>query len=302
MVHRAGKKSVVVIIGPTAAGKTAAAECVASQIGGVILNADAQQVYCGLPLLTGQEGHTASDRLFSFLNLHEQFSAAAYAQMAVRAIDAAYAVGQIPMVVGGTGLYIDALLYERDTPPVPDPEIRERVAALSHKAARAQLCALDHDAPLFVALDNPRRVSRALEVMIQTGKPLRAFGTYERQRFDCAVFGLYPGAEIFKKNIVARVHDMWERGAVEEVRRARVAGYAADDPGMRAIGVREGCAFLDGVMTRDEAIAAHIRATWQYARRQMTWFRKMRGVTWYTTGEELCHSLRDFQHKNLRAS
>lgn len=292
---------IIVIVGPTAAGKSAAAARLAHSIGGVIINADAQQLYAGLSILTGQDGMGGGE-LFSRISLNENISNEQYASWAHACIQKVVAAGSVPIIVGGSGFYIDALLYERDRPPSPNAHIRQRVAKLSHEAARAKLCALDSEAAAYVALGNPRRVARALEVVLQTGMPLRTFGQQVTARYNATIVGLYPGAAALRERIAVRVHQMWECGAVEEVRRARADGFTLQDSGLRSIGVREVCDFLDGVMTRSEAIDAHVRATWQYARRQMTWFRKMHGITWYTTQDELWHSLRDFPHKNLPAS
>lgn len=296
---------ILAIVGQTASGKTDAAEQVAAQINGVIINSDVQQMYYGLPIVTAQSS-AGSGELFGFLQLDEPYTSALYAIHASRVIERVIAEGHVPIVVGGSGFYLDALLYERDAPPAPTTEIRVAVAALSADAAVVQLCALDPMASQYVRLNNPRRVSRALEILLQTGKPQRMFGKSVRPRYDARLYGITMKPDILRARIEQRVHQMWEYGVVAEVEAARAVGHTLDEPGMRAIGVKEIFAFLDGDMTRAAAEAAQITATWQYARRQITWFKRITNITWYNSAEELseelCHSLRDFPPKNLRAS
>ncbi len=281
----------IAIIGPTASGKTDAAAVLAAEHNGVVINTDAQQVYKGLPLLTAQPLEGGGE-LFGFLPLDKKYSSAQYAMDALCVIERVFTAGRMPILVGGTGFYLDALLYERDAPPAPAPEIRAAVSALSSAEACARLCALDACAPFHIALHNPRRVSRALEIILQTGRPQQTFGKQRRARFKHHIIAMNPERALLRERILRRVYDLWERGAVEEVMRARAAGYSLSDPGMRAIGVREVCAYLDGSLTRAAAQQAHITATWQYARRQMTW---------YNSRKELWHSPHDFPHKNLPA-
>jgi tRNA dimethylallyltransferase len=295
------KNKIVVIMGPTAGGKSALAEQLAEKFHGIVINADARQVYAGLPVLTAAASPDVSHKLYQFLPLDHTFSFAQYAQMADREIRAACTAGFVPIIVGGTGLYIDALLGEVSAAPQVSPDVRARVGALRPDQALQHLYDEDIAAAVQIDVKNPRRVARALEVLWETGRSFLSFGKGAPASYDALLIGWDPGREKVLENIRARVADMWARGAVAEVRAARVAGFGPDAPGMQTIGVPEISAFLDGALGEIGAQELLITRTAQYAKRQLTWFKRNKKIVWYTTIDEICHSLHDFLHNDSPA-
>jgi tRNA dimethylallyltransferase len=224
-----------------------------------------------MEVLTSQPGEDLRARvphhLYGCVDPAGAFDAARYARMAGEAVGAILARGKVPVLVGGSGLYLQALFGGLEGPPPPDPDVRARVAALTDSAALGELARADPAAPARIDTRNPRRVRRALEIVLQTGRPLAASRTARPSPMR-GVLLVRPRAELADR-IAATVDSMFPRDVVAEVRRLGVPGATAS----RAIGLADLRALLDGTRTRDEVRARMTAATTRYAKRQLTWFR-----------------------------
>jgi tRNA dimethylallyltransferase len=271
---------VALIAGPTASGKSALALALAEQVGGVIVNADSAQVYRDLPILSAaprpNELARAEHRLYGVLDGSQACSAADWAAMARRDIEDVHASGRLPILVGGTGLYLRTLLQGIAPVPPIDPRIRRQVREASVEKNRERLLQLD---PQSAARLNPAdrlRIARALEVVLSTGKTLAEWQSRREGGIEDAValrpLILLPPREWLYRRCDERVAAMVEHGAAEEVRALLKRNLSPDLPVMRGIGIREIAGWLNGGATREEAIAAGQQATRRYAKRQYTWF------------------------------
>ena len=294
--------TVALIAGPTASGKSALALDLARAADGVVVNADSAQVYRDLRVITArppiEEEALAPHRLFGHVDAADTgYSAARWAAEAAREVDAAHAAGRLPILVGGTGLYLRTLIDGIAPVPAIDAHVRAEVRALPVAAAHAALAAEDPAAAARLAPADTTRVARALEVVRGTGRPLaewqaaRAGGIGDR--IDLVATILLPPRDVLVARCDARLAQMFDGGAPEEVAALLArADLPADAPVRRAIGVPEIAAWLAGDATRDAALAAARLATRRYAKRQLTWFRHQPPPTWlrtesYTAGDIL---------------
>lgn len=260
--------------GPTGVGKSALATALAERLDGEILGADAFQIYSGLTVLTAQPTAVQLARvphhLFGFLDLRENFNAALFIQAARQHMEAIAARGKLPILVGGTGLYLKALTHGLSEMPPVDPALRSRISSLSLDAAIEELAQADPGAPPGLDLKNPARVRRALEIVLQTGRPLAE--SREAWRSETGEFRglvLTRDREDLRARIDANVRQMLSCGAIEEVRNATHAG----DGARRAIGFREIGEHLAGKTSLEACRDAIATATKRYAKRQLTWCR-----------------------------
>lgn len=270
---------VPVLAAPTAAGKTAAALELAESLPLEVISADAMQVYKGMDLgtakPTAEEQAALRHHLIDVVPPDTAFSVADYVRLAERAIAEVLARRKLPLVLGGTGFYLRALSQGLPTAPAADPELQAELwRELEQRGLEALLAELRAASPKDAgrAQRNPRRVVRALEVLRRSGRPPSAFPlTRPAYRYDKVV--LLPELEALKPRIEARTEQMFARGLVGEVR-ALLAGYPSLATARQAIGYKEVADYLAGVCSLADAKAAVTLATWQYAKRQRTWFRK----------------------------
>jgi tRNA dimethylallyltransferase len=277
------------IAGPTASGKSALAITVAERHDGIVINADSAQVYRDLRILTARPSPAdearVPHRLFGYVDGAEACSAAHWAEAARREIAAAHAAGKLPVLVGGTGLYLRTLLDGIAPVPEIDPAIRAAVRAMPVAQAHAALAAADPAAAARLAAADTTRVARALEVVRSTRRPLAAWqaersGGIAAKVAQSAVV-LLPERDWLFERCDARAAAMLDGGAVEEVRNLMQRNDIPDDaPIRRAIGVPEIAGFVAGTCSRDHALAALRLATRQYAKRQYTWFRNQPPPSW----------------------
>lgn len=266
-----------IITGPTASGKSGYAHKLARECGGVVINCDSVQIYRGIENISASPfaGRDLTDeidgvpyRLFSILPLTVQISVADYLEMARREYDAARAAGLIPIFVGGTGYYINAILDGISPMPDVSPENRARareMVATDIDAAREML------PPDFKATD-PQRVARAVEVLLQTGRQLTDWQKLPRIGAITPTpykILINPDMDELRPRIAARIPEMWAGGAVDEARDIIAANWDT----RRAIGAAQLCAYLRGNINREQCIADWTTKTNQYAKRQRTWFR-----------------------------
>ena len=273
----------VIIAGPTASGKSALALALAAQYGGTIINADSQQIYRDLKILSARPDAAAEarapHRLYGFLDAAERFSVARWRELALAEIAAAIAGGRLPIVVGGTGLYIRALMH--GLAPVPDipPEIRAEAVELYRRiggvAFRDALARLDPAAAACFPAGDRTRLTRAYEVVRATGRPIAEW--QERAAspapFRFATLLLNPPRAALYAACDARFAAMIAAGALDEARALMARGLDPGLPAMKAVGVPELMRHLRGEMILEAAIAAAQQATRRYAKRQVTWFR-----------------------------
>ncbi len=260
--------------GPTGVGKSSFAVAIAGRIGGEILGDDAFQIYAGLPVLTAQpdpsQRAAVPHHLVGFLDLRKNFDAARFVRAAKEAIADIQSRGRTPILVGGTGLYLKALTHGLAEMPPVDHALRERISKLNLPEAIDELRGADPAAPLQIDLCNPVRVRRALEIVLQTGRPLaESRGQWSRATHEFRGLVLIRERDELRTRIQANVEAMLAGGAVEEVRSAVHAGPGA----RRAIGFREIENLLAGRISESECREAIATATWKYAKRQLTWCR-----------------------------
>jgi len=254
---------------------------------GVVINADASQVYADLRVLSArpdaEEEARAPHRLFGYRDAAEPCSAAEWAEDAKRAIGEAQAAGKLPILVGGTGLYLRTLIFGIAPVPEIDPDIRAEVRALPVAAAHAALAVEDPSMGHLRPQDSSR-IARALEVIRSTGRSLSEWqanltgGIIDRTRVAAAI--LLPPREWLRARCDARFEAMLQQGAIDEVTKLRARGLDPALPAMQAIGVREIMAWQDGLVDREMMIAKAQAATRQYAKRQYTWFRHQLPAEW----------------------
>ncbi|MFC3441431.1 tRNA (adenosine(37)-N6)-dimethylallyltransferase MiaA [Sphingobium rhizovicinum] len=271
---------VALIAGPTASGKSALAIALAKATGGIVINADASQVYADLAILSArpspEEMGNVPHRLFGHIDGAEACTAPRWAAEAKAEIAAAHAVGKLPVLVGGTGLYIRTLLDGIAPVPEIDAAIRATVRAMPVAEAHEALAREDPEAAARLAPADTTRVARALEVVRSTGKPLKAWQAHKEggiaDQISLAPMILRPPRDWLIERCDRRFVQMMEGGAIEEVAALLPRNLNPDLPVMRAIGVPEIAAFLRGDNDMDICIAKGSLATRQYAKRQYTWF------------------------------
>jgi len=276
------------IAGPTASGKSALALALARRFRGVVINADSAQVYRDLRLVTArpsaEEEAVVPHRLYGYRDGAHACSAADWAADARREIAAAHSDGRLPILCGGTGLYIRTLLDGIAPVPPIDPEVRAAVRGLPVAECHAALAREDPDAAARLRPTDSTRVARALEVIRSTGRPLsdwqreRTGGIGDRVRPMPLL--LLPPREWLYRRCDARFVDIFDQGGIEEVEALLARRLPSSLPVMRAIGVPEIAAFLRGELNREEALAAGQMATRRYAKRQYTWFAHQPPADW----------------------
>ena len=274
---------VIIIAGPTASGKSALALELAAVLCGTIINADSQQIYRDLPVLTAQPDNAAlrraPHRLYGYLDAAERGSVARWRKLALDQIAAAHSVGSLPILVGGTGLYLRALRHGLAPVPEIPPDIRAEAIALYQElggaAFRERLAALDPAAAARLPPTDRTRLTRAWEVAHATRRPLAEWQSRaaDETPYRFATLLLMPPREALYAASDARFAKMIAAGALGEVSALAARGLDPNLPAMKAVGVPELLRHLRGDISLAEAIAAAERATRRYAKRQMTWFR-----------------------------
>ena len=301
------------IVGPTATGKTALAVRLAEHFGGEIINADSRQVYRGMDIGTAEPTPEERARvrhwLVDVVNPDEAFSLGRFLDLAHEALDDCWSRGVLPVLAGGTGQYVWALIEGWQVPRVaPDPALRAELEALAAREGPAPLLAeLDRVDPAYaerVDRSNLRRVVRALEVYRRTGQPISACQT--RQPLDCevTVIGLAcPRDELYRR-IDARVDAMIAAGLVDEVRGLIERSYGCTLPSMSGIGYRQVCQHLGGGLSLEEAVERIKTETHRLARMQHAWFRPDDArIAWLdiSAGEPFAQALRIVESKLTEA-
>lgn len=288
----AERTRILVIAGPTASGKSALAVNLAEKLGGEIISCDSMQIYRGMDIgsakPTKEEQARVPHHMIDVADPKEAFSAAKYARMARKAIREIAGRGKLPVVCGGTGLYLNGILYEMDFGDGPeDPDLRRRLERRAEeeggKALHRELAALDPAAAARIHPNNVKKIIRALERLQLGEERVQEFQDIRRENpeIDPVLIGLTMDRKKLYGRIERRVEDMMARGLMEEVRRLAAQGLTAEDISMQGIGYKELSAFFSGENTLEEAVAQIKKNTRHYAKRQLTWFRRYRGMVWF---------------------
>ncbi len=275
------------MVGPTATGKSALGVELAERLGGEVVSADASQLYRGMDIGTAKLGPTerrgVRHHQLDVLDVREEASVAAYQRAARADIEAVLRRGRVPLVVGGSGLYVRAVLDRLDIPPT-DPAVRagleERAAQEGTPSLFAELLRVDPSAAAAVDPGNTRRIVRALEVVALTGRPFSA--TMPTREFvrPTLVLGLRTGRDALDRRIDRRTRTMFEQGLIEETRALESVGLREGRTASRAVGYAQALAVLDARMTLEEAVAETALRTRRLVRRQESWFGADERVHW----------------------
>ncbi|WEV79422.1 tRNA (adenosine(37)-N6)-dimethylallyltransferase MiaA [Janibacter cremeus] len=279
---------VIAVVGATATGKSDLALDLAESLGGEVVNADAMQLYRGMDIGTNKlpvdERRGIAHHVLDVLEVTDEATLADYQERAETAIAEVLARGRLPVLAGGSGLYVRAALDHLEIPPT-DPTVRARLEAEAEgeggvAALRARLRSVDPAAAEAIQANNIRRIIRALEVVEITGRPFSATAPTKRYRRPSLVIGLRDDWDALTTRIERRAARMWADGLLEEVSALDAAGLRRGRTASRAIGYSQALAELDGRITREEAIAQTAQATRRYARRQESWWRPDHRVEW----------------------
>lgn len=291
------KKPLIILTGPTAVGKTKTSISLAKAIGGEIISADSMQVYkemnIGSAKIRPEEMEGISHYVVDALEPDEEFHVVRFQQMAKDAMEKIYAAGHIPIIVGGTGFYIQALLYDIDfTENDGDTSFRIEMEAYADEhgaeALHEKLRETDPVSADTIHANNVKRVIRALEFFHQTGKKISEHNEEERQKespYDFVYFVLNDERKNLYDRINLRVDLMVKEGLLEEVKALKEKGYTKDMVSMQGLGYKEVLDYLAGDISFDEAIYRIKRDTRHFAKRQITWFKRERDVTWINKQE-----------------
>lgn len=284
-------QKLVVIVGPTAVGKTALSIKIAKQFNGEIVSGDSMQIYRGLDIGTAKatsvEQGQAPHHLIDIADPTENYSAAKFVQAAQKAIDEIASRGKLPILVGGTGFYVQALLGDRPLAVVPDvldPEFVAHWTQIAHEegeeTVRSALKAVDPISEARILPGQIRRLIRALLVSTHTGHPFSSLQPEPKRRYDASIIGLTTERSILYDRINQRVDLMMTTGILDEAK--FVQTLPADSTAQRAIGYKELFDYLAGVSSYKDAVAKLKQNSRRYAKRQMTWFNnQFTDIHWY---------------------
>ena len=312
------EKNMVILTGPTAVGKSALSIALAKALDTGIISADSMQVYkhmdIGSAKITPEEMQGVPHALIDVYEPDEPFHVVQFQHDAKAAMEQFWDKDKLPLVVGGTGFYIQALLYDVDfSEEDADLKLRQKYAQLAQsegaEALHAQLAQVDPQAAGQIHANNIKRVIRALEFYEKTGTPISAHNAAERAKqspYGFAYFVLTDRREHLYERIDARVDAMMEQGLLDEVKKLRDMGYTRDLVSMQGLGYKELLAYLDGECSLDEAVYMIKRDT-RHAKRQLTWFRRERDVIWvdkpafdYDEDKILSYMLQEIEKRGLK--
>lgn len=312
------KKPLIILTGPTAAGKTSLSIELAKSIGGEIISADSMQVYkkmdIGTAKIRPEEMQGVPHYLIDELDPSEEFNVVAFVEKSKEAMKKIYATGHIPIIVGGTGFYIQALLYDIDFSQHEDKEsYRKELEQLAKEKGKEYLYEIlkkkDPEYATITHCNNVKKVIRALEYYKETGKKLSEHNEEQRQKespYNFAYFVLYHDREELYDRINRRVDLMMEDGLLFEVESLIKEGYTKNLVSMQGLGYKEFFDYFDGRMTLEDTVDKIKKDTRHFAKRQLTWFRREKEVIWlnkkeYEQEKDLLDSvLNIIQEKGIR--
>jgi tRNA dimethylallyltransferase len=308
MSHR---RRLIAVVGATATGKSEVAVAVAEALGGEVVSTDAYQVYRGLDIGTAKAGPglrgRAPHHLLDITEPSRPITLALFLEAATEALEDIWSRGRLPVLAGGSGQYVWALLEGWQVPRVePNPALRAELEALvangGPEALRARLAALDPAAAETIDVANSRRVIRAIEVISSTGRTLAACQTRRPIGADALVIGLRLPREQLYERLDARTDAMYASGLIAEVEALRMAGYGDTSAVRGGVGYKEVSAYLDGEYDLEEAIRRHKNANHRLVRRQNAWFKDTdERIHWLDTNEDASSDAVEMARKWLRA-
>ena len=294
---------ILCVVGPTACGKTTLGVLLAKKFNGEVVSADSMQIYRGMTIgtaaPTGAEMDGVPHHMIAVTEPEEQWSAARYARMAVPMVDDILSRGKLPILVGGTGLWLDAVVQGRTfagghAGGEVRKELQRRLEQDGVEPIIAQLCQVDPESAARLHPSDEKRILRALEVYLETGKTITAHNEETKKRpprYDAVWIGLrFEDREDMKALIDRRVDKMVEEGLLEEVRGLLSSGISREATALQAIGYKEFLGVADGTATVEEAVAEVKLRSRQYAKRQLTWLRRNEAIHWIEWKKE-----RDFE-------
>ncbi len=309
------KRPLVILTGPTAVGKTALSITLAKAIGGEIISADSMQVYrrmdIGSAKITQEEMDGVPHHLIDVLEPEQEFNVVVFQKLAKQAAEEIYSRGHIPIVAGGTGFYIQALVYDIDfTENDEDTALRHSLEEQARRdgpeALFERLRAVDPESCESIHAHNIKRVIRAIEFYEKTGKKISDHNREQRQNtspYNVAYFVLNDNRERIYERINARTDQMMAQGLEEEVRALWESGCRRDMVSMQGLGYKEMLAYLEGEISLDEAVYLIKRDTRHFAKRQLTWFRREKEVIWIDktvfdqNSQNIINYMKDFLHE-----
>lgn len=284
-----GTVTPVAVVGPTASGKSALGIALAHELGGEVVNVDSMQLYRGMDIGTAklpvEEREDIAHHLLDIWDVTRVASVAEYQDQAVTTVEDVMARGRVPVLVGGSMLYVQSLIDNWSFPPT-DPAVRaryeERLAAIGVDALHAELAKVDPAAAQIIEDKDPRRTVRALEVIELTGKPFQASQPPKDAppRWGTRILGLRTTPEWLNPRIELRTQQMFDAGFVDEVRALVSQGLIRESTAGRAIGYAQVLQYLEGELSLDCAVAQTITGTRRYVRRQRSWFNRDPRIVW----------------------
>lgn len=307
-------KPLIILTGPTAVGKTALSIGLAKAVDGEIISADSMQVYrkmnIGTAKIEPEEMQGVRHHLIDILDPAEEFNVVLFKKYALRAMEDIYSRGKIPIIVGGTGFYIQALLYDIDFEENDnDMSYREKLQNIADTHGKTflhdMLAEVDPESAEKIHENNVKRVIRALEFYKKTGMKISEHNETESQKkspYNFEYFVLNDARSKLYDRIDRRIDIMVEQGLIEEVKALKDQGYTKDLISMQGLGYKEILDYLDGVTSLDEALYILKRDTRHFAKRQITWFKREKEVTWVDKSEFTSEdTIMDFMLEQLRS-
>ena len=286
------KKTIVIVAGPTAVGKTGITIDLAKELNGEIISADSMQIYkhfdIGSAKPTKEEIGDVKHYLIDEIDPNDTFSVSDYREQAQKYIDEIIAKGKVPIITGGTGLYLNALMYNMDfSEAVKNEDLRKKLEIVAEEqgaeALYNQLKELDPSSAKRIHVNNVRKVIRALEVIMTTGKGINDFSTgpEENDEYNIILIGLTRNRKKLYARINKRVELMVDAGLLEEVKNLKEMGLSDDCQAMRGIGYKEVVPYLNGLYSKEQMISLIKQNSRRYAKRQMTWLRRYKNLKWF---------------------
>lgn len=288
-------KKIIAVIGPTASGKTRLGIDLANAVGGEIVSADSMQIYrqmdVGTAKPTSEELSLAPHHLIDIIEPDQTFNAGNFVEIADKTIQQIVSQDKVPVLLGGTSLYVRALLHGIIKVPDTSLEIKEKVRTLAKEKGLPYLYQLlqenDPESASQLHPNDISRVSRAMEFFWTTGKSIKNFQAehqFQQNRYDVIKIGCEWDRNELYERINLRVHQMVEQGLIEEVEKLLKKGYSADLPSMQSIGYKQAVAYLNGEFSKENMIIDIQQKTRRYAKKQLTWYRKDTTVHWLPKG------------------
>jgi tRNA dimethylallyltransferase len=291
-----GKRKIIVLAGPTASGKTDFAKYLIEKFNGEVISADSRQVYCGLDIGSGKD-KSFFQYLIDIRKPEEKFTVADFQKEASRAVEEIYQKGKIPFIVGGSGFYIDAFLKNKRLAPPGNPKLREKLERKSPHQLFEQLKKLDSKTAAVIDKNNKRRLVRALEVCLESGRAFSSFGQESPPKFDVLYLVVDLPRQILYQKIDQRLEKRLEEGMIEEVENLLKQGVSPKWLKSLGLEYRYITEYLEGRYPKEEMIEKLKYAIHRFARRQITWFKKNKEAIWIKDIQQAEKLIEDFLSK-----